>query len=349
MIRKKWYLILIAVVAIGGIFLFTRGKVIEVTEVKVDNKIIKKTVSASGKVISNNDVNLSFSGFGKITDISIKEGENVTTNQYVAMIDAYADSQSAKAYKDARDIAIRNKEMFIKQYSSNVSAAGGEDEYYMELRKYDELISQAQATYNSQLASVGTKYIYSPIEGTVIDTFKEEGEIASPGETIVKIADVDNLLFEIEIDQEDYGYLSVGQNVEIALDAYDGEKFLGVVEALPQYVDAGNGSDFIVKIKFSGENKDKVLLGMNGDAYIILASSEKEVPSLTFDDIYYDIEDKPFLYVSDNNKVKKEYIEIGLQGDIFTEIKTIPTNKIVKVSDTKNELKEGIKVRIINN
>ena len=344
---KKWQIIIGILVLVGiGFFVFGRDKSVKVKEIPLKSKVVKRTVSASGTVTSKNDANLSFAGIGRVSHLAVREGDEVLEGTYLGSLDNIAESQATQSLKDSRDIALRDLDLYIEQYSTNRNAVSGFDEYEIGVRRLQELASKAEANYQAQIATLGKTYLNAPFDGKIIDILYEVGETATSGSTVVKMADVNNLVFEIELDQEDFGFLKVGQKVEITLDAYEGETFEGQVTELPSYVDSADGTDFIVKIDFSGLDSSKVLLGMTGDAFIILSETQTEVPALTFDEIFYDIEDNPYVFILSEDKAVKQSLETGLQGDIYTELKTRIDAPVIQPDDDKVDLEEGTQVKI---
>ena len=85
---------------------------------------------------------------------------------------------------------------------------------------------------------------------------------------------------------------------------------------------------------------------MTGDAHIIVDSSENAA-SLVYDEIFFDEEDKPYIWVVKNNRLLKKYIDIGLEGDLYTQITSeIEEEVVVPISDDA-EIEEGYKVKIV--
>jgi RND family efflux transporter MFP subunit len=347
---KKWYFIpLILIAILAGYFIFFKKSTVAVKEIPLKDIEVKKTVSASGTVKSVHEADLSFASLGRLQNLAVKEGDQVKKGQYLAALDNYSESETAQSLKDARDSAILDKKLYIENYQTNMDAVGGEDEYKININKLDEAISKAEAAYQAQLGNVGRTYIYAPFEGTVIDLPIEVGETVSAGTMVVKLADLNNLIFEIGLDQEDFGYLSQGQEAEITLDSYDNQTFKGTVVSLPNYVNQAEGvNDFTIKIAFDKDNPMQPLEGMTGDAYIILSKTEGKVKALTFDEVEYDINDNPYVFVDDNGKARKKPIEIGLQGDIYTEVKTEIDKPIIQPNESKNKLEDGDLVKLQN-
>lgn len=345
--RKKWWIflvILIIAIALIG-FLASRNRVISVQKVEVQQKVVKKTVSASGIVKSFSEANLAFSATGKLTDINVKKGDKVAKNQYLAAIYNIPIQASAQSAKDLRDVALRNLDMHLEN-KSELEDSMGSDSYAIETRRLNELVSKAEADYQAALGTVSNSYIYAPFDGVVIDTPYEIGEVAAAGATAIKLADLDNLLFEIELDQEDFGLLKTGQKVDITLDSFENKTFVGEVQDIPYFADGTSGKAFTVKISITDPEKDKILLGMTGDAYIVLESTDKEVDALTYDEVLYDIDDKPYVLVDNNGVAAKEYLTIGIDGDIYTELKNPVSKTIIKSTNKDIPLEEGQKVKI---
>ncbi|MBW6441881.1 efflux RND transporter periplasmic adaptor subunit [Patescibacteria group bacterium] len=345
-IRRPLFFALI----IGGvIFYFNRKSsiTVQVRKIDVQDRKIQKTVSASGVVNSSDYADLSFSANGNIIRINVSENEKVTKGQLLAYIDPSVQSQTAQSYKDARDIRLRQKELFEKEKKANQRLLGGEKSYDIKLREYEEMVSQAEASYQAQLSLLSNYYIYAPFDGTVITTYKKVGEVATMGSPVLRVADLDSVIFEIIIDQEDYSNVFVGQEVEIDLDAYEDDVFKGSVQTIPLYFDPVDGG-FKVKVKFES-NGQVIKMGMTGDAYMIIESTESEVQSLIFNEISYDESDNPFVWTLEEGKVKKLPVELGLQGDIYSEIKTDLSGATVVVPARDGiDIKEGFTAKVIN-
>lgn len=318
---RKFIFLLVVLLGVGG-FLFLRGRSgsVEVQKVDVETLVVQRTVSASGIITSMNDASLSFPLVGRLSYLAVEEGDNVEKWQYLGELDVVSAENSAQALKDARDIAIRNKELYIEKYQHDKDEIGGPNDYAIEIRKFDELISQAEASYQSSLSSLSNYKLTAPFEGTVVDISYDVGETAIAGTTVVRIADLDNLVFEVNLDQEDFGLLKVGQNVEITLDSYEDHIFTGIINELPRTADAAT-EDFIVDIEITS-NGIPVYLGMTGDADIISAQTDTEVQALIFDSVFEDAEGEYVWVVSATGAAQKLYVETGLKGDLYTEVIT---------------------------
>lgn len=314
-------IILIVVIAVVAI-VRSKSNSLKYEEAHITNTIVKRSVTASGEVTSKNEVDLSFLAIGRLANLSVKKGDQIKKGTLIANLDPGSSYQTTKATKDARDVTLRDVELYIENYATNLQAVGGKDEYELNLRRLRELADKAEATYQAQLLGHSNLFLYAPFDATVIDTYYSKNETVTAGSSVVKLADLNNLIFEAQVDQEDFGLLKVGQPVIITLDSYDDYEFEGTVVELPLY--AQDASDFEVKIAVSSTDEDKpVLLGMLGDIEIIVEQTESEVNALFFDSIFTDDEGTFVWVLGDGAKeFKKEYIKVGLEGDLYTEVIT---------------------------
>jgi len=347
---KKYKKYIFLALLIAGIVIFFNSRsnlTASVRKVEVKNREVKRTISASGIVKSENQADLSFLANGVVSKVNVSEGDIVKKGQLLAYLDPSTQIQSVQSYKDARDIKIRQKELFEEEERTNKKLLGGQDSYDIKLREYEEALSQAEAGYQAQVSLLSNYYIYAPFDGSVVEVLKKEGETATVGVPVVKLADLNGIVFEVVLDQEDYGLVKEGQATEVELDSYENSVFMGSVNKLPLSADQSTGS-FIVKIRFDKDDKN-VRLGMTGDAFMITDKTDGDVQSLTFNEISYDKDDKPFVWIVENGKLKKFYVEVGLEGDLYTEIKNDLGGKTVVVpAKEDSEIEEGFIAKIIN-
>ncbi len=145
----------------------------------------------------------------------------------------------------------------------------------------------------SALATVGSiaaekAAIKSPISGQVIRSSAVLGQMAVPGNNLAVVADTDALFVSANIEEGRIGRVTVGQTVEMAIDAFPGVTFHGRVETigratastfslLPSQNSGGNYTKVtqIVPIKIHLlDTLDKPLLvGMNTSIRILLDST----------------------------------------------------------------------------
>jgi len=355
---------IIALVVIGFlVFRFTQSSSVNVKKVSVSKGDVIKSVSTSGFVKSELETEIGFPISGKVTHVYFKEGDQVKAGDLIAQIyseDLYFSAESARKDKDATQ---RTRDIYVQNYQNNPDRVGGQKEYDLNIRKLTDQLRSADNVYKSSLANLQKTYLYAPINGTLTMMDFEVGNIVSLSNQI-RISNLGQLVFQADLDQEDYKDIEENQKVQIELDSYPNERFEGSVLNKPLFVDEESVTKtFKVKIGISpaldnnseptcdaqgnclssstDSTSEKIVKGMTGDANIITATA-KDVTYLPFDAIYYDSEGKSYVWTIDQNgKTIKSYIETGLEGDTLTEIKNTQVKEVVIPLEGSKEIKEG--------
>jgi len=219
---------------------FGLGLVISISGCNKNN--YKDKVFGSG-TIEATEINVSAKVVGRISTLAIKEGDRVNKGQLIAKLD-----DLEQAEKDFNRIQSLYEEKVIPI------------EQYEKIKKVKENF-----------------VIYAPVSGTVITQVMEEGEVVTPGQPIVTIADLDNLWVKIYISECNIGKIKLGSKANIIVDAFPREIFHGVVtyisdraEFIPKNIQTKEervNQVFAVKIKFKNID-NKLKIGMPCDVYI---------------------------------------------------------------------------------
>jgi Cu(I)/Ag(I) efflux system membrane fusion protein len=108
--------------------------------------------------------------------------------------------------------------------------------------------------------------IHSPFSGTVMQRFATEGSYVTTGARLYSVADLASLWIELDAYEKDLPLLSVGQNVDVAVEAYPGETFVGRVTFIEPTLDQHLRTS---KVRVQLDNKDRRLRpGMFGQAVV---------------------------------------------------------------------------------
>jgi len=338
---KFKYLLFIIPVLVGILVLYfsLSPKSVVVRKVNVSSGEITKSVSASGFVKSSLESNTSFQVPGRVVNLYKKEGDFVKKGDLIAQVsneDIYYEAESARKRKDS---AQRVRDIYKDNYQNETDDVGGDSQYNLNVEKLTDDLRYLDNLYKSSLATLKKTYLYAPFEGTITSIPFEIGDYATVS-TPIKLSNLISLEFQADLDQEDYKFIKLGQEVSIVLDAYSDEEFKGKVYEVPFYIDE-ESSTSTFKIKISLENQNnRIVKGMTGDANIIIENvvSDRNLP---FDAVYTE-NDKNFVWTVDtNNKLKKQFIEIGLEGDTQTSVISELPEFVVIPSSQAKDVKEG--------
>lgn len=170
---------------------------------------------------------------GDVKEIRIKEGDNVTANQILLILDS-------TLLMDEIQIAKNN-------------------------------LRRAQISLNSQYDTLDNYMILSPIGGTVIEKNYKAGDRLEAGKALTTIFDLSHLTMTLYIDELDIKKINVGQAVSITAEAVQDKTFNGEVTKINiNGITSGGTTTYPVTIQIN--QTDDLLPGMNVDAKIVIES-----------------------------------------------------------------------------
>jgi ABC exporter DevB family membrane fusion protein len=142
---------------------------------------------------------------------------------------------------------------------------------------YRDQVQQAAATLDYYRMRLDKTIIRSPIDGTVIERYLDEGEGVTPEIPILAIADLSKVWVNAEVDETDIGRVHVGEKAQVTSNAYPGQTFAGSVREIANYAGARkirpsnpavNLGLKVVQVKILLETQTPLRLGMTVDVKI---------------------------------------------------------------------------------
>ena len=124
----------------------------------------------------------------------------------------------------------------------------------------DEERARAELDYHQAL--LGDYTLTSPIDGVVINRFRDPAEAVEVGTPIVKIVNPAKLRIWAEVEETDAGVVTVGQNVTVTVDAQPGKEFKGKVTKVYAAVQRKSQKSFDPVATFD-INTQKILLALD--------------------------------------------------------------------------------------
>jgi HlyD family secretion protein len=217
------------------------------------------------------EVIVSSEGNGKILSLNVNEGDKLSQNQVFGLIDTVqlylkkeqllASMQALRAktqdiqvqmdvLNEQKKNLLREKNRVENLYKDSAATQKQYDDINGEMLALDKQIIATKKTLeigNNGLLSeikplqaqldqikdqITKSIIKSPINGTILTKYSEEGEIASYGKPIIKIADLESMYLRVYVSGTQLPNIKIGQNAEILIDNNQKEmaKLSGKVE-----------------------------------------------------------------------------------------------------------------------
>ena len=138
-------------------------------------------------------------------------------------------------------------------------------------------VKQAQASLAALKVQRDRHTLSAPGAGWVVKRMAHEGEIASPGVPLLRLADLTKLTLVVYVPEPNLDILSIGQKVEVFVDTFPAEPFTGYItfindeaEFTPKNVQTkAERVNTVFAVKITLENEDQRLKpGMPADAIL---------------------------------------------------------------------------------
>lgn len=246
------------VAAVGASSLKGRNTATEVRIEAVSNQDLVASVTASGQVSAQKKVDLSAEITGKITRLSVKEGDFVRQGQFLLQIDP----EQYEAAVQRAGAGLANARASLEQSRANQLQSQRNLERQQEIRKTnpalvsaqeveqletqvkvnqalvvaaEENVKQAEAVLRDSRSQLSKTTITAPMSGRVTRLIVEAGETAIQGTlnkdaaTLLTISDMTVLETKVKVDETDVSRIHVGDSAVIQIDAFPDTTFIGEV------------------------------------------------------------------------------------------------------------------------
>lgn len=293
----------------------------------VERGEVNEEVVLAGEVVAKSSAKLTFPGSGKMLSIYVSEGELVTKGQVLGQMDTVALNA---ALNQAR-IAWQTAQVTADRVLDDLKGKDGTETFTeKETRTTAESArDRAYEAYVVAQRALADAVFRSPIDGVVSQVgVNTVGSSVTVGTLAFEVIDPDSVYFSVLADQTEVGLVSIGDRVELSLDAFENKIFEGVVDNIGLTPKAGE-ADIVYEIKVDINRQsdtipagrqvaDRIRVGMTGDAKFFLDKAE----NVLYTDPSFVRSDTDGKYVLSDNKGTKTRVEVGLEGEERIEIKS---------------------------
>jgi multidrug resistance efflux pump len=168
----------------------------------------------------------------------------------------------------AIDAAPRQAEAALQAAQVGVLAA------HARLAAANAAVAQAQAELDLLDVQIGKLIVHSPIEGVILSSSLDAGEVVQAGAPLMTVGDLSPLKITVYMPEDRYGEINLGQTAQVTVDSFPGQVFLATVvniadqaEFTPRNVQTAEGRrNTVFAIELSIENADgRLKPGMPAD------------------------------------------------------------------------------------
>ena len=318
-----------------------------VSSTKATEEIWQRRLHAVGSFAASEGITVTNELDGAVTQIAFASGAPVQQGELLVQLDVSAERAqlaNAVAGADLARINLRRaQELRAKDTNSQAELDLGEAQ-----------ARQTAATADALRAVIAKKTIRAPFTGRTGIRQINLGQFLKGGTAIVTLQALDPLFFNFYLPQQDVTHLTVGQVVQITVDAYPGVVFAGEITAINPKVEEPSRN---LLVQATVRNQDERLRpGMFAALDVVLPRQDKLV-TLPLTAISYN----PYgnsVYVVENKGrdasgqpvlvVRQQFVQLGSQrGDQVAVLKGVNAGDEV-VTAGQLKLRNGSSVQLNN-
>ncbi|MFI5018765.1 MAG: efflux RND transporter periplasmic adaptor subunit [Dongiales bacterium] len=239
-----------------------------VAAVTVTTAAMPRYLDGIGTVRAVHQVTISPELSGRVVKIMFESGAQVNAGDPLVQLNdepEQADLATFKAQARLAEVTLgRNRKLANQQYTAQQTVDQNESD-----------LAVAQAGISHSQAVISEKLVRAPFTGQLGVRQIEVGQFLNAGTPIVTLTDLDNLYVDFTLPEQMRADLTVGQAVEIRVDAFKGRVFQAKLTTIEPQLDPEMRS---IKVQASLDTPQHLLLpGMFAAARVVLASQPNVV------------------------------------------------------------------------
>jgi len=277
----------VLVLCLGAYFMSSSDGdgILEVSVMELGRKDLTSQVVADGVLKPETEVKLSSNNTTYITDIAVKEGDFVRKGDFLMSLDdrqQKAATTASKASVEAAKVNLNNaeikrnrqEELYKKGLISDQEMENTNSSYASALSSFNN----AEARYIQDEDALSKLRLIAPQDGTITFIDGEVGDLAQGGmfnpSVLLKLSDLSKMEVYVNVNENDIADISINDTAIIEVDAYQDQKFKGVVKEVAYAATTSSGgsqqqvTNFEVKIQML-EVVDGMRPGMSATVEII--------------------------------------------------------------------------------
>ena len=341
----RYFLLALAALLFIGTFVFlykkSRPKEIKYQELEVTLADIRRTTVVTGKIQPRDEVNIKPQINGIISELYKEAGQEVAANEVIAKLKVIPDMNSLSSaqsrvrladinLKQAQTNYEREKALYDQklvsadEYEKVLQALNQAKEERAEAKDALEVIRDGVSASNKTGSST---LVRSTISGLILDIPVKVGNSViqantlNEGTTVATVANMNDLIFDGNIDETEVGSLSEGMPVIITIGALQDYSFDATLEYIaPKAVENNGTNQFEIKAAVTVPSDQTIRSGYSANAEIVL-QEVVQVPSVPESALEF-VGDSTFVYVKgEGSEYVQTPVKTGLSDGINIEIK----------------------------
>lgn len=296
---------------------------------------------AVGSVVPTQGVYVTTEVAGQVREIFASSGQMVKAGDLLLQLDDSVDKADLKGLVAQRTLARLQFERNSKLVEEKSVSRSDYDQSRASL-------DSAEAAVAAKQAVIDKKSIIAPFSGQLGIADINLGQYLSPGDAIVVLQSLDPVYVDYRLPERHLREVSVGQSVEVSVQAWAGRRFKGVISAIDPGLERGTRS---LRLRATLENPERLLRpGMFAEVDTVLPLRDDILTLPRTAVTYNPYGESVFVVVEKDNAlvVRNHPVETGEVRDGRVEIRSGLKAGDRVVTAGQNKLRNGQSVTIDN-
>lgn len=204
---------------------------VPIESVKVSEGTLYNIASAQGELKAEKSIILQSDIPGKVIDLHLTEGKSVQAGETIIKLEDSIYSAALKQAKAKHELSALKYER-VKKLLAKGTGSSSEVEEALASLQFDE------ASVELATANVKKTRIIAPFSGVLGLKDVDIGDYISPGEPLVELVDISNILVDFYLPEKYLLQLKEGLPVQLQIDAIKSKTFMGKIYAISPALDS---------------------------------------------------------------------------------------------------------------
>lgn len=339
------YIVLVLVLGIFGWtlwFLYQKDQeppvTFETTQAEYRD-IVKKSV-ATGSVVPRNEIYIKPQISGIIESIHVKPGDVINSGDLIAKVKVIPDmvalnnaenrvNRAQISLENATTDYKRNAQLLEKQVISNAEFQPFElakKQALEELNAAEDALAIIKDGVSKKTGNSSNTLIKSTVQGMVLDVPVEEGfnvieaNNFNDGTTIASVADMENLIFQGQVDESEVEKLQLGMELIMTIGAIEQNEFTAILEYIsPKGIEEEGAIKFEIEAAVKLDSGVFIRAGYSANANVVLERRDN-VLAINEGLVNFEGEFPTIEIETGEQKFEERQIEVGLSDGVFIEV-----------------------------
>ncbi|MFV0566559.1 MAG: efflux RND transporter periplasmic adaptor subunit [Flavobacteriaceae bacterium] len=322
----------------------TLKKVPLITTFVAKEEVFKHELEVQGNVTTKNLLVITPEFNGILTQVYVKEGQQVSKGQTLAKIDDGGLSQQLAQLKIQADLAKTTFERQKRLWDQNI----GSEIQFLQAKSTFESQQEAVNQLQQQIAKTLVK---APFSGTIDDVITEQGSVVAAGQSqLMRIVNLNDMYIETDVPESYIANVTKGKNVTVTFPVL-GKSLETTVRQAGDFINPANRT---FKVEVGIPNKDNnIKPNLTAKLKINDYTNDKAL-LIPLSIISENANGEQYIYVITNKNDKNEgtatrtIIKTGkTQGDSIEVLEGLTSGTEI-ISEGARSVKDGQTVKVIN-